>query len=102
MRKSNGQASLRPVPCSSVWRIPVAPARTRASGIADSRCVAGTGVVELVLGRDEVEKTLDTPLCPVHILVPLVRNAHWGVARGSDSLRVRASTPWSDFLCDSP
>jgi len=33
----------------------------------------------------KIEKKLDKILRTVHALVPLVRNSHWGVARGSDS-----------------
>ena len=34
---------------------------------------------------EEVVKTLDTGLGSLHTLVTLVRNPHWGVARGSDA-----------------
>ena len=34
---------------------------------------------------EEVVKILDTILGTLHTLATLVRNPHWGVARGSDS-----------------
>jgi DNA-binding ferritin-like protein len=49
-------------------------------------------------GSEEIVKTLDNLLSTLHTLAPLVRNTHWGVARGSDSLRIRASNP--SFPCD--
>ena len=49
-------------------------------------------------GSEEVVKTLDNLLSTLHTLAPLVRNTHWGVARGSDSILGQGLEPLMSFV----